>query len=59
MRTQRMLQKLARVAAKVARVMDGGTGYEAYLRRCRADHPNLPVMTYEEFLERQTASNNL
>ena len=58
MRTQ-LLQKLARVAVKLARFMDDGTGYEAYLRRCRADHPNLPVMTYEEFLERQSASNDV
>ena len=54
-----MLQKLARVAVKLAWIIDDGTGYEAYVRRCRADHPNLPVMTYEEFLERQTASSLL
>jgi len=52
-----MLQQLARVAVKLARIMDDGAGYEAYVRRCRADHPNLPVMTYEEFLERQSAGD--
>ena len=54
-----MLQKLARLAVKLARIMDDGTGYDAYVRRCRADHPNLPVMTYEEFLVRQTASDEV
>ena len=54
-----MLQQLARVAVKLARIMDDGAGYEAYVRRCRADHPNLPVMTYEEFLERQSAGDDL
>ena len=53
MRTQLILQMLASVAGKLARIMDDGTGYEAYLRRCRADHPNLPVMTYEEFLHHE------
>ena len=52
-----MLQQLARVAVKLARIMDDGAGYEAYVRRCRADHPNLPVMTYEEFLEHQSAGD--
>lgn len=52
-----MLHKLARLAVKLARFLAGGTGYEAYVRRRRADHPNLPVMTYEEFIERQTASD--
>jgi uncharacterized short protein YbdD (DUF466 family) len=59
MRTQLILQKLARVTVKLARIMDDGTGYEAYVRRCRADHPNLPVMTYEEFLVRQAASDDV
>jgi len=59
MLAQLMLQKLARVAVKLARVMDDGTGYEAYVRRRRADHPNLPLMTYEEFIERQTASGDV
>jgi len=59
MRTQLILQKLARVAVKLARIMDDGTGYEAYVRRCRADHPNLPVMTCEEFLVRQAASDDV
>ena len=54
-----MLQKLARVAVKLARIMAGGTGYEAYVRRRRADHPNLPLMTYEEFIERQAASDDV
>ena len=58
MRTQPMLQKLARVAVKLARIIAGGASYEAYVRRRRADHPNLPVMTYEEF-ERQAASDNV
>ena len=54
-----MLQKLARVAVKLARIMAGDAGYEAYVRRRRADHPNLPLMTYEEFIERQTASGDV
>jgi uncharacterized short protein YbdD (DUF466 family) len=52
-----MLQRLAWLAVKLARFMAGTGGYEAYVRRRRADHPNLPVMTYEEFIERQTASD--
>ena len=59
MRTQLMLQKLARVAVKLARIMAGGASYEAYVRRRRADHPNLPLMTYEEFIERQAASDDV
>ena len=54
-----MLQKLASLAVKLARFMAGGTGYEAYVRRRRADHPNLPVMAYEEFIERRTASDDV
>ena len=54
-----VLQKLAWVAVKLARIMDGGTDYEAYVRRRRADHPNLPLMTYEEFIERQTATDDV
>jgi uncharacterized short protein YbdD (DUF466 family) len=49
----RMLQKLARVALEIARFMAGGANYETYVRRRRADHPNLPLMTYEEFIERR------
>ena len=52
-----MLQKVARLAVRLARFILGGTAYEAYVRRRRADHPNLPVMTYEEFIERQAASD--
>jgi uncharacterized short protein YbdD (DUF466 family) len=54
-----MLQKLARVAVKLARIMAGGASYEAYVRRRRADQPNLPLMTYEEFIERRTASDDV
>lgn len=46
------MQNLAWLAVKLARFMAGGTAYETYVRRRRADHPNLPVMTYEEFIER-------
>ena len=52
-----LLQKLARVAVEIALI--GGTGYETYVRRRRADHPNLPLMTYEEFIERQSASDDV
>ena len=53
-----MLQKLARVAVEIRQLMAGGEDYETYVRRCRTDHPNLPVMTYEEFIERQTAGDD-
>ena len=43
---QALLQKFARFLA-------GFAGYEAYVRLRRAEHPNLPVMTYEEFIERE------
>ena len=47
-----LLQKLARIAVEMARIMAGGSSYEAYVRRRRAEQPNLPLMTYEEFVER-------
>ena len=53
-----MLQTLVRVAVEIARFMRGFAGYDAYVRRERADHPNLPLMTYDEFIERQTASDD-
>jgi uncharacterized short protein YbdD (DUF466 family) len=48
-----LVHKVAWLAGKLARFVAGGTLYEAYVRRRRADHPNLPVMTYDEFIERQ------
>jgi len=46
-----VLQKLVRVAAEMARRLMGGfADYESYVRRERADHPNLPLMTYDEFI---------
>jgi uncharacterized short protein YbdD (DUF466 family) len=54
-----MLHRLARLAVKLARFMAGFADYEAYVRRRRADHPNLPVMTYEEFIERHSASDDV
>jgi len=42
--------------AQTARLMVGVPDYPTYVAHRRANHPNLPVMTYEEFFrERQEA----
>ena len=41
---------------RTARLMVGVPDYETYVRHRQATHPDLPVMTYEEFfVERQNA----
>jgi uncharacterized short protein YbdD (DUF466 family) len=43
-------------AARTARLMVGIPDYETYVAHRRANHPGLPIMTYEEFfVERQEA----
>ena len=42
--------------ARTARLMIGIPDYEGYVARRTANHPGLPIMTYEEFfVERQEA----
>lgn len=42
--------------AQMARLMVGVPDYDTYVAHRRATHPELPVMTYEEFFaERQAA----
>ena len=44
------------MVAQTARLMVGVPDYETYVAHRRANHPGLPVMTYEEFFrERQEA----
>jgi uncharacterized short protein YbdD (DUF466 family) len=38
-------------AARAARLMVGVPDYETYVKHRRAEHPDEPVMTYEEFYE--------
>jgi uncharacterized short protein YbdD (DUF466 family) len=41
---------------RTARLMVGIPDYETYVAHRRANHPDLPIMTYEEFfIERQEA----
>jgi uncharacterized short protein YbdD (DUF466 family) len=43
-------------AARTARLMVGIPDYETYVAHRKANHPGLPIMTYEEFfVERQEA----
>ena len=42
--------------ARTARLMVGIPDYETYVAHRKANHPQLPIMTYEEFfVERQEA----
>jgi uncharacterized short protein YbdD (DUF466 family) len=42
--------------ARAARLMVGIPDYETYVAHRRANHPGLPIMSYEEFfVERQEA----
>lgn len=38
-------------AARAARLMVGVPDYETYVAHRRAEHPDEPVMTYEQFYE--------
>jgi uncharacterized short protein YbdD (DUF466 family) len=38
-------------AARAARLMVGVPDYETYVAHRRAEHPDEPVMTYEEFYQ--------
>ena len=38
-------------AARAARLMVGVPDYETYVKHRRAEHPDEPVMTYEEFYQ--------
>ncbi|OAI29956.1 hypothetical protein A1351_10035 [Methylosinus sp. R-45379] len=50
------LAKLGRKLRDGARLMIGQGDYEAYLAHRRANHPDEPTMTHEEFfLERQAS----
>ena len=43
-------------AARTARLMVGIPDYDTYVAHRQANHPGLPIMTYEEFfVERQEA----
>ena len=43
-------------SVRTARLMVGIPDYETYVAHRQANHPNLPIMTYEEFfVERQEA----
>lgn len=54
-----MFSDLARVGkylGQAARLMVGVPDYDTYVQHMRLTHPELPVMTYEEFFrERQEA----
>ena len=44
------------MAAQTARLMVGVPDYQTYVAHRRANHPDQPIMTYEEFFrERQEA----
>ena len=50
------LMSLPQWTARTARLMIGIPDYEAYVAHRKATHPDLPVMTYEEFFrDRQDA----
>ena len=50
------LMKLPQWTARAARLMVGIPDYESYVQHRRANHPDEPIMTYEEFFrERQQA----
>ncbi len=43
-------------SVRAARLMIGIPDYDTYVRHRQANHPDLPIMTYEEFfVERQEA----
>lgn len=50
------LSKMGKYLGQAARLMVGVPDYETYVAHRRATHPELPVMSYEEFFrERQAA----
>ena len=50
------LSKMGKYLGQAARLMVGVPDYETYAAHMRQTHPDLPVMTYEEyFRERQEA----
>ena len=52
----RDLLNLPQWTVRAARLMVGIPDYETYVRHRRANHPDEPIMTYEEFFrERQEA----
>jgi uncharacterized short protein YbdD (DUF466 family) len=44
-----MLRTAYKWAARAARLMVGVPDYETYVAHRRAEHPDEPIMTYEEF----------
>ncbi len=47
---------LTQWTVRTARLMVGVPDYETYVQHRQANHPSLPIMTYEEFfVERQEA----
>jgi len=52
----RSVQKASRYLGQTMRLMVGVPDYETYVEHRRATHPDLPVMSYEEFFrDRQDA----
>ena len=52
----RDLSKLGKYLGQAAKMMVGLPDYDTYAAHMRANHPDQPVMTYEEFFrERQEA----
>lgn len=50
------LSKMGKYLGQAARLMVGMPDYDTYVAHMRQTHPELPVMTYEEFFrERQEA----
>ncbi|MGE5384797.1 MAG: YbdD/YjiX family protein [Betaproteobacteria bacterium] len=50
------LSKMGKYLGQAARLMVGVPDYETYAAHMRQTHPDLPVMSYEEFFrERQEA----
>lgn len=50
------ISRLGKYLGQAARLMVGVPDYETYVAHLRSQHPDLPVMSYEEFFkERQDA----
>jgi len=53
-------QAVGNWSARTARLMIGVPDYETYVHHRQANHPGMPIMTYEEFFaERQQARYDL
>ena len=52
---QTTMENLAQIGLRILRFVAGlvDDDYDVYVRRRRAEHPNLPVMTHDEFIERK------